>query len=30
VVRKRLEDDFVVDDDGLGYVDYGEDNWDDE
>ena len=28
LVRRRLqEDDFVVDDDGLGYVDYGEDDW---
>lgn len=27
LVRRRLqEDDFVVDDDGLGYVDYGEED----
>ncbi|KAJ3196293.1 hypothetical protein HK101_009401 [Irineochytrium annulatum] len=25
--RKRVEDDFVVDDDGLGYADYGEDDF---
>jgi DNA polymerase alpha subunit A len=29
LMRKRLqEDDFVVDDDGLGYVDYGNDDAD--
>ena len=28
VVRRRLHDDFVVDDDGLGYADYGVDDWD--
>ena len=30
IMRRRLQDepDFVVDDDGLGYVDYGEDEWD--
>jgi DNA polymerase alpha subunit A len=28
--RQRLqEDDFVVDDDGLGYADYGQEEWDD-
>ena len=31
VVRKRLdEDDFVVDDNGEGYVDDGREEWDDE
>lgn len=30
LVRKRLqEDDFVVDDQGEGYVDYGIDDWED-
>lgn len=28
--RKRMDqDDFVVDDDGLGYADYGQEEWDD-
>jgi DNA polymerase alpha subunit A len=25
--RDRIKDDFVVDDDGLGYVDYGHEAW---
>lgn len=28
--RKRLQDDFVVDDDGLGYADYGQDEDEDD
>jgi hypothetical protein len=29
IVRKRLkEEDFVVDDDGMGYADYGVEDWD--
>lgn len=27
IVRRRLNEEFVVDDDGLGYVDYGVDDW---
>ena len=27
IARKRLQDDFVVDDDGIGYADYGHDDW---
>lgn len=28
LVRRRIQDDFVVDDDGLGYTDYGLEDWD--
>ena len=28
LVRRRIQDDFVVDDDGLGYTDYGIEDWD--
>lgn len=28
LARKRLNEEFVVDDDGLGYADYGVDDWD--
>jgi DNA polymerase alpha subunit A len=30
LVRKRREDNFIEDDDGNGYVDFGQDDWDDE
>ena len=30
VDRRRHADDFLVDDDGLGYVDYGEEEWEGE
>ena len=30
LVSKRREDNFIEDDDGNGYVDFGQDDWDDE
>ena len=29
LVKKRREDNFIEDDDGNGYVDFGQDDWDD-
>ena len=28
-MKKRREDNFIEDDDGNGYVDFGQDDWDD-
>ena len=30
LVQKRREDNFIEDDDGNGYVDFGQDDWDDD
>ena len=30
IVKKRREDEFIEDDDGAGYVDFGQEDWDDE